>query len=214
MTRACPACLGSDDDPVQTFIAHRHFFDGPRRPQSQGVWTCAKCIQRIRLAGGLGPHQEPKPHRPSNDQNHFIFPNTDSSRRNGRAVETARSLTFAANRDRSVADLFPTNLPPRCNRDAPTPSQPAPKGHPAPQGVSPRSRPALNRQASRHSVEHTTSSVASFSHTMHRPSSGPGTQVASELAVGVQILAQIVWLPKWSSYVHNSSWYTTPTAAP
>lgn len=61
MTRAYPACLGSDDHPVQTFIAHQLFFDGPRRRKSQVVWACAEFIHEFRLAAVTGADQEQTP---------------------------------------------------------------------------------------------------------------------------------------------------------
>ena len=60
MTRAYPACLGSDVHPVQTFNARQLFFDGPRRPKSQGG---VKFIHEFRLAADFGSDQEQSPQK-------------------------------------------------------------------------------------------------------------------------------------------------------
>lgn len=73
MTRAYPACLGSDDDPVQTFIARQLFFDGPRRPKSQVVWACAEFIHEFRLAADFGPDQEQTPQDFSSPRDRSAF---------------------------------------------------------------------------------------------------------------------------------------------
>lgn len=93
MTRAYPACLGSDDHPVQTFIARQLFFDGPRRPKSQVVWACAEFIHEFRLAADFGPDQEQTPHFLVTNRNHVDLEARDSARPPVFGRKRARHLT-------------------------------------------------------------------------------------------------------------------------
>ncbi len=95
MTRAYPACLGSDDDPVQTFIARQLFFDGPRRPKSQVLWACAESIHEIRLAADSGPDQEQTPHISLTVWNHHVFSANDSALLVGSGRKRPCCLTFS-----------------------------------------------------------------------------------------------------------------------
>lgn len=107
MTRAYPACLGSDDDPVQTFIDRQLFFDGPRRPKSQVVWACAEFIHEFRLAADSGPDQEQTPQALVQAWNHSFFRTRWSDFCVDAARNRARCLTFDVCRRVFVNAGFP-----------------------------------------------------------------------------------------------------------
>ncbi len=106
VTRAYPACLGSDVDPVQTFIARRLFFDGPRRPKSQVLWGSAEFIHEIRLAADVGPDQEQTPQLFVTVRNHSVSGMRSSELEVGLERKRACCLTFGFFGRRSQTRVF------------------------------------------------------------------------------------------------------------